>query len=87
MVHHASLRGIRLVITFANYWQHYGGIDMYNMWSFQAGAGSCNGDFSCRDQFFKDPGGSPDVSLRFGGETMLTRHSNLQLRTGTTRTT
>lgn len=36
----ASKRGIRLVLVFANYWSHFGGIDQYNTWSFQAGAGA-----------------------------------------------
>ena len=35
----ASKRGIRLVLVFANYWSHYGGIDQYNVWSYQAGVG------------------------------------------------
>ena len=36
----ASLRGIRLVLVLANYWAMYGGIDQYNIWSFQAGSGA-----------------------------------------------
>lgn len=47
-LHQASLRGIRIVLALANYWQHYGGTDQYNIWSFQAGSGKCNGQFSCR---------------------------------------
>ena len=35
----ASKRGIRLVFVFANYWSQYGGVDQYNVWSFQAGTG------------------------------------------------
>ncbi len=40
VVQQASLRGIRLVLVFANYWAMYGGIDQYNIWSFEAGAGA-----------------------------------------------
>eukprot|EP01025_Chloroclados_australasicus_P004944 TRINITY_DN11367_c0_g1_i3.p1 TRINITY_DN11367_c0_g1~~TRINITY_DN11367_c0_g1_i3.p1 ORF type:complete len:843 (-),score=98.48 TRINITY_DN11367_c0_g1_i3:7-2208(-) len=54
VLHEASKRGIRVVLVFANYWQHYGGIDQYNVWSFQAGEGDCNGEYHCRDQFFVD---------------------------------
>ena len=35
----ASKRGIRLTLVFANYWSHFGGVDQYNIWSFQAGVG------------------------------------------------
>ena len=35
----ASKRGIRLTMVFANYWSQYGGVDQYNVWSFQAGTG------------------------------------------------
>jgi hypothetical protein len=48
-------RGIRLLIAFGNYWQHYGGTDQYNRWSYQAGKGTCDGEFACRDEFFSDP--------------------------------
>eukprot|EP00884_Botryococcus_braunii_P022962 jgi/Botrbrau1/934/Bobra.0167s0045.1 len=51
----ASRRGIRITLVLANYWAMYGGLDMYNMWSFQAGAGQCPGDGACRDAFFSDP--------------------------------
>ena len=40
VVQQASLRGIRLVLVFANYWAMYGGIDQYNIWSFEAGSGA-----------------------------------------------
>lgn len=55
VLHEASLRGIRVVLAFGNYWQHYGGTDQYNTWSFEAGYGKCNGKFVCRDTFFADP--------------------------------
>jgi hypothetical protein len=55
VLHQASLRGIRLLIAFGNYWQHYGGVDTYNRWSYRAGQGSCDGDLACRDDFFSDP--------------------------------
>ena len=55
VIHQASLRGIRLLIAFGNYWQHYGGVDTYNRWSYRAGRGECDGDFACRDEFFSDP--------------------------------
>ena len=42
VVQQASLRGIRLVLVFANYWAMYGGIDQYNIWSFEAGAGAAS---------------------------------------------
>lgn len=32
----------------------YGGADQYNVWSFEAGNGTCNGRFECRDAFFGD---------------------------------
>ena len=35
----ASKRGIRLTLVFINYWSQYGGVDQYNVWSFQAGTG------------------------------------------------
>lgn len=35
----ASKRGIRITLVFANYWSQYGGVDQYNVWSFQAGTG------------------------------------------------
>ena len=54
VVHQASLRGIRVLLAFGNYWQHYGGVDQYNVWSFEAGRGRCNGQFACRDAFFSD---------------------------------
>ena len=40
MLNEASLRGIRVVLVFANYWSQYGGVDQYNVWSFQAGTGA-----------------------------------------------
>jgi mannan endo-1,4-beta-mannosidase len=54
VIHQASLRGIRVLLAFGNYWQHYGGVDQYNVWSFEAGRGRCNGHFACRDTFFSD---------------------------------
>ena len=51
----AGKRGIRLLVAFANYWQHYGGADAYNRWSFLAGEGRCDGELACRDDFFSDP--------------------------------
>lgn len=39
VLNEASKRGIRMLMVFANYWSHYGGIDQYNTWSYQAGAG------------------------------------------------
>lgn len=38
-IHEASKRGIRVVPVLANYWAMYGGIDQYNIWSFEAGSG------------------------------------------------
>ena len=38
-INEASKRGIRVVLVFANYWAMYGGIDQYNIWSFEAGSG------------------------------------------------
>ncbi|CAL8463261.1 g2795 [Coccomyxa elongata] len=55
VINEASKRGIRVVLVFANYWAMYGGIDQYNIWSFEAGSGNCNGDSTCRDDFFSDP--------------------------------
>ena len=43
-----------MLLAFGNYWQHYGGVDQYNVWSFEAGHGTCNGAFECRDAFFND---------------------------------
>ena len=40
VIEQASQRGIRLVLVLANYWAMYGGIDQYNIWSFQAGSGA-----------------------------------------------
>ena len=40
VIQQASQRGIRLVLVLANYWAMYGGIDQYNIWSFQAGSGA-----------------------------------------------
>lgn len=51
----ASKRGIRLLLALANYWQHYGGVDEYNRWSFAAGHGTCDGELACRDDFWADP--------------------------------
>ncbi|GMH38711.1 hypothetical protein BSKO_06595 [Bryopsis sp. KO-2023] len=51
----ASKRGIRMLIAFGNYWQHFGGTDQYNRWAWQAGNGTCNGEFACRDEFFTNP--------------------------------
>ncbi|GMH38575.1 hypothetical protein BSKO_06459 [Bryopsis sp. KO-2023] len=51
----ASKRGVRLLIAFGNYWQHFGGTDQYNRWAWQAGNGTCNGEFACRDEFFTNP--------------------------------
>ncbi len=39
VINEASKRGIRVVLVFANYWAMYGGIDQYNIWSFEAGSG------------------------------------------------
>lgn len=39
VLHEASKRGIRAVLVLANYWAMYGGIDQYNIWSFEAGSG------------------------------------------------
>ena len=39
-INEASKRGIRVVLVFANYWAMYGGIDQYNIWSFEAGSGA-----------------------------------------------
>ena len=39
VLNEASKRGIRAVLVFANYWAMYGGIDQYNIWSFEAGSG------------------------------------------------
>ncbi|CAG9467721.1 unnamed protein product [Pedinophyceae sp. YPF-701] len=55
VLHQASLRGVRVLPVFANYWSHYGGVDQYNRWSFQMETGRCNGEFWCRDDFFVDP--------------------------------
>ena len=41
VLHQASLRGLRAVLVLANYWGMYGGIDHYNIWSFEAGSGVC----------------------------------------------
>jgi len=54
VISQASARGIRTLLAFGNYWQQYGGVDQYNVWSFEAGHGSCNGAFVCRDAFFND---------------------------------
>ena len=42
-INEASKRGIRVVLVFANYWAMYGGIDQYNIWSFEAGSGASVG--------------------------------------------
>ena len=55
VLHQMSLRGIRAVLVLANYWGMYGGIDQYNIWSFEAGSGTCKGDSTCRDNFYRDP--------------------------------
>ena len=55
VIHEASQRGIRVLLAFGNYWQQFGGVDQYNSWSFEAGHGTCNGQFACRDSFFSDP--------------------------------
>ncbi len=39
VLNEASKRGIRAVLVLANYWAMYGGIDQYNIWSFEAGSG------------------------------------------------
>ncbi len=39
VINEASKRGIRVVLVFSNYWAMYGGIDQYNIWSFEAGSG------------------------------------------------
>ena len=39
----AAKRGLRLLLTLANYWEHFGGVDQYNRWSYVAGHGSCPG--------------------------------------------
>jgi mannan endo-1,4-beta-mannosidase len=39
-INEASKRGIRVVLVLANYWAMYGGIDQYNVWSFEAGSGA-----------------------------------------------
>ena len=54
VIHQAGLRGMRVLLAFGNAWQHYGGIDQYNQWSFEAGAGKCNGQLACRDDFWRD---------------------------------
>ena len=41
VLNEASKRGIRAVLVLANYWAMYGGIDQYNIWSFEAGSGEC----------------------------------------------
>ena len=41
VLNEASKRGIRAVLVLANYWAMYGGIDQYNVWSFEAGSGEC----------------------------------------------
>ncbi len=51
----AGARGIRLLIAFGNYWRHFGGVDRYNAWSRDAGHGTCDGSFNCRDEFWVDP--------------------------------
>ena len=55
VIHQAGLRGLRILLAFGNAWQHYGGIDQYNTWSFEAGHGKCNGQLACRDDFWRDP--------------------------------
>lgn len=44
VINEASKRGIRVVLVFANYWAMYGGIDQYNIWSFEAGSGELTGN-------------------------------------------
>ena len=44
-----------MLLVFGNYWQHFGGTDQYNKWSYEAGHGRCDGQFDCRDDFFGDP--------------------------------
>lgn len=39
VLNEASKRGIRAVLVLSNYWAMYGGIDQYNIWSFEAGSG------------------------------------------------
>lgn len=39
VLNEASKRGIRIVLVLTNYWAMYGGIDQYNVWSFEAGSG------------------------------------------------
>ena len=41
VLNEASKRNIRVLLVFANYWSQYGGVDQYNVWSFQAGTGAC----------------------------------------------
>jgi mannan endo-1,4-beta-mannosidase len=45
----ARARGLRLVVTLANYWGDYGGIPQYLAW-----AGLPNDGFGARDRFFSD---------------------------------
>eukprot|EP01026_Neomeris_dumetosa_P061164 TRINITY_DN57733_c0_g1_i1.p1 TRINITY_DN57733_c0_g1~~TRINITY_DN57733_c0_g1_i1.p1 ORF type:complete len:391 (+),score=36.25 TRINITY_DN57733_c0_g1_i1:134-1306(+) len=54
VLNEAANRGIKVVMALTNYWQHFGGIDQYNIWSYQAGVGKCNGEYLCRDDFFRD---------------------------------
>jgi mannan endo-1,4-beta-mannosidase len=54
VIHQAGLRGMRVLLAFGNAWQHYGGVDQYNQWSFEAGHGKCNGQLACRDDFWRD---------------------------------
>ena len=51
VIQQASQRGIRLVLVLANYWAMYGGIDQYNIWSFQAGSGAPCGPRQHRFRF------------------------------------
>ena len=41
VLNEASKRGIRIVLVLTNYWSMYGGIDQYNVWSYEAGSGEC----------------------------------------------
>ena len=45
VLNEASKRGIRAVLVLANYWAMYGGIDQYNIWSFEAGSGELHFHF------------------------------------------
>ncbi|HEY7954461.1 MAG TPA: hypothetical protein VII38_04175 [Polyangia bacterium] len=49
---HARARGVRLILTLANYWPDYGGVDAYLRWAgLPTGSG---GAWGARDRFFTD---------------------------------